>query len=103
MTFGLRQSDVVEIVAVLKRFPKIDGALIFGSRAKGNHQQGSDVDIAVKGEQVTRQDIAAISVLLNEESSTPYFFDVVHYETITDLALREHIDRVGQTLDLSLH
>jgi hypothetical protein len=42
--------------------------------------------------------VAALSFLLNEESATPYFFDVVHFEEISEKALLEHINRVGQSI-----
>jgi len=35
---------------------------------------------------------------LNEETLLPYFFDVVHYESLTEPRLVEHIDRVGKPL-----
>jgi uncharacterized protein len=35
---------------------------------------------------------------LNEESSLPYFFDIVHYEQISEQELTEHIDRVGMLI-----
>ena len=49
-SYGLRPEDVEEIVAVFARFPAVETALIFGSRAKGNYRPGSDVDIALKGQ-----------------------------------------------------
>jgi hypothetical protein len=39
-----------------------------------------------------------LSFLLNEESATPYFFDVVHFEEISEKELLEHINRVGQCI-----
>jgi hypothetical protein len=32
---------------------------------------------------------------LNEEKPLPYFFDVVHDETLNNVPLIEHIDRIG--------
>ena len=33
--------------------------------------------------------------MLNEETTMPYNFDIVNYETITNEELTNHIDRVG--------
>jgi predicted nucleotidyltransferase len=98
MKFGLQQRDLTEIILALKQYAAIEEAIIFGSRAKGNYKKGSDVDIALKGEKLDYQMISALSFYLNEESSLPYFFDVVHFEEISEKRLTEHINRVGRLL-----
>ena len=98
MNHGLRQRDIEEIVQALRRFPEIDEALLFGSRAKGNYKPGSDVDIAIKGRKIKHSCVVDLSFFLNEESLLPYFFDIVHYEGITERELTQHIDRVGKLL-----
>lgn len=50
--FGLTDSDLQSIVDVIKAYPQIDEALIFGSRALNTHKKGSDIDIALKGNRV---------------------------------------------------
>ncbi|WP_230856088.1 nucleotidyltransferase family protein [Virgibacillus dakarensis] len=95
MMNGLLKSDNEFILKALRHFDEIDRAVIFGSRAMGNFKKGSDVDIAVQGEKVTRKTVADLDFLLNEEYPLPYFFDVVHYENIKNDKLVEHIDRVG--------
>lgn len=95
MKFGLRQQDIAEIIDTLKQYPAIEEAIIFGSRAKGNYKKGSDIDIALKGESLEYDMISALSFYLNEESSLPYYFDVVHFEEISEKKLTEHINRVG--------
>jgi len=47
--FGLKTSDLDLIIEILRRYPDVEEALIFGSRAMGNYKPGSDVDIALKG------------------------------------------------------
>ncbi|MEW6606109.1 MAG: hypothetical protein AB1414_01475 [bacterium] len=36
--------------------------------------------------------------MLNEETPLPYFFDVVHYESINNPDLIEHINRMGKII-----
>ncbi|MDR2183708.1 MAG: nucleotidyltransferase domain-containing protein [Clostridiales bacterium] len=48
--FGLPDYVMDEIIKTLRKFPEIKSAKIFGSRAKGNHDRYSDVDIAVFAE-----------------------------------------------------
>lgn len=98
MDFGLRQQDLAEIIQMVQQFSVVEEAIIFGSRAKGNYKKGSDIDIAVKGKGVTHEVVASLSFLLNDESATPYFFDIVHFEEISEKELVEHINRVGQCI-----
>jgi len=94
--FGLKQKHIELITAVMQKFTAIEKALIFGSRAMGNYKKGSDVDIAIMGRDIDYNLTLKISFLLNEETSMPYFFDVIHYGSITNFHLIEHIDRVGK-------
>lgn len=100
MDTGLTEADMNHIRAAIKQFPEIEDAVIFGSRAKGTHKKASDVDLAIKGHAVTPETIQRLSFLLNEELPLPYFFDVIHYESLENQLLVEHIDRVGKSLTL---
>lgn len=95
MEYGLEQQDVHEIIGIPKKYPAVK-AILFGSRAKGTFKPSSGIDIAVVGAVITHETVAAISCLLNEESATPYYFDVVHLEAATEKELIEHVNRVGQ-------
>lgn len=76
--FGLPEKHM--IVKVLDEMKEIEKADIFGSRAMGNYKKGSDVDLAIYGEEVTLDIVNKISIRLNGELPVPYYFDVVHYE-----------------------
>lgn len=96
--FGLQDTDLAYIISVLGDFPEIEKAVIFGSRAKGNYKAGSDVDIAIFGDEISFSTIARLHYRLEEEGPLPYFFDIVDYTHSTHKELREHIDRVGKTI-----
>ena len=93
--FGLSDQQLNLIKETIARFDEIKSAVVFGSRAMGNHKPGSDVDIAVKGENISEKTISALSTLLNEELPLPYFFDVVHYDTLDNETLVQHINEEG--------
>lgn len=93
--FGLLDSDLAEIRSVLRQQPNVEKAWIFGSRAKGNFKNGSDVDLALSGEKLDFQTICSVSYWLNEETNMPYKFDVLDFATINEPALKDHIRRVG--------
>jgi uncharacterized protein len=95
MRFGLKETDIEEIVSELNKFPEIERAKLFGSRAKGNYRAGSDVDIAVFGEQVSFATVAKLHSALEELSKMPYLFDIVDCTHLQDGELKDHINRVG--------
>lgn len=64
--------------------------------AKGNYKLGSDIDIAIWGEEVTFNTGARLHSQLEEESPMSYFFDMVDYTHLKHDQLRDHIDRVGK-------
>ena len=92
---GLLQPDLDIVLSVLGEFPNVKEAIIFGSRAKGNFRNGSDVDIALKGENINLEIVTTISYKLNEETILPYKFDVLDYQNINNSKLTEHINRKG--------
>lgn len=94
MKFGLEQHTIDDIVAILKQYPKIDKATIFGSRAKGNYRPDSDIDIAIKGQDIAYKDVINISVKI-DDLNIGLSVDLLNYHTIKEPALKEHIDRVG--------
>ena len=93
--YGLSDSALEQVTEAIRQFDQIVAVVLFGSRAKGNYKPGSDIDWAVKGDRVSPRIVAQLADCLNEETPLPYFFDVVHYETLDNQALVDHIDRVG--------
>jgi predicted nucleotidyltransferase len=96
--YGLTDSDLEIIRTLLKKYPSVKEAIIFGSRAKGTNRPGSDVDIALKGEEPLTEVILQISTYLNQESLLPYQFDIVDYTASDNEELIHHIDRVGKSI-----
>ncbi|WP_319559813.1 nucleotidyltransferase domain-containing protein [Marispirochaeta sp.] len=95
---GLQDAEVKRILAVFRRNPKIREILLFGSRAKGNYQKGSDIDIALSADGLGIGELLQIKSQL-DDLMLPYKIDVVVYEDIQNRNLREHIDRVGFSME----
>ncbi len=89
--YGLSKKDFTLLQNYLKNLD-IKKAVIFGSRAKGNYKKGSDIDLAVIG------DHKYLNYFLNEETTLPYFFDVINLQEIKNENLKEHIQRVGKVI-----
>ena len=88
---GLNNSELEIIIKILKD-NNVSECIIFGSRAKGTHKKGSDVDLAVSSSE------NKISYILNEETKLPYFFDVINLNSIKNKDLINHIKRVGKII-----
>jgi len=97
MRFGLEEHIITELNEVFEANPKVDKAFIFGSRAKGNYRPDSDIDIAIKGAEITLDDILKMQVAF-EEKGINFKIDLVHYDTIKEKALKEHIERVAMVM-----
>ena len=95
---GLSDTDMKIILDLLQNEKAVEQAIVFGSRAKGNYRNGSDVDIALKGENLDFRTVAHLSYVLNEETPMPYRFDLLNYQTLNNDALKEHINRVGKEI-----
>ena len=94
MSHGLTNTTVAEIHRVLARFPEVEKALLYGSRAKGNFKPGSDVDLTLLGASVTPKILGQIEGEL-DDGQLPYRFDVSIFSQLTQSDLIEHIRRVG--------
>lgn len=90
---GLKPEEILLISEIFRRHPKIDSAILFGSRAKGTHSNRSDVDLAVSGD-ISSLEAEAITSDL-DELPLPYRFEVQALKEIKHRALMEHIKRVG--------
>ena len=58
---------------------------------------GSDIDIALKGVNISLKDLANISARL-DELELPYKFDLIVFDRIQEPNLTDHIQRVGVSL-----
>lgn len=95
--YGLAKADLELITQLIKKNKKVSRIVLFGSRAKNTHLKGSDVDIAISGDDLSLDDLNQLLVDLNE-SRLPYKVDLVNYDTIKNVNLVEHIKRVGIVL-----
>jgi len=91
---GLSEKTVSKIASVLERFPAVEKAVLFGSRAKGVHKRGSDIDLALVGVGLTWRILGTIDDAL-DDLLLPYKFSLIIYNTNTDPAVAAHIRRVG--------
>ncbi len=97
MRFGLDEKTIELINAVFAKYPQVEKAILYGSRAKGNYKKGSDIDLTLIG---TGLNLSMIIKVLNDldDLLLPYTFDVSIYNQIRNGDLIDHIERVGQVI-----
>jgi predicted nucleotidyltransferase len=80
----------------LAHYPQVEQAILYGSRAKGNYKRGSDIDLTLQGG--ADLTLTVLYHIMDEldDLLLPYQIDLSIWHLIDDLALREHIKRVGQ-------
>ncbi|MBU4524604.1 MAG: nucleotidyltransferase domain-containing protein [Desulfomicrobium sp.] len=97
MRFGLPEQTIQEIQGALALYPEVEEAILYGSRAMGTFKPGSDIDLTLIGENLTHNLMLGIMFDL-DDLLLPWMIDLSIFDTIDHPGLREHIDRVGQTL-----
>ncbi len=91
---GLAADTVRQIAAVLARFPEVQEAVLFGSRAKGTHKPGSDIDLSLLGQALDWRVVGKIYDSL-DDLPLPYRFSLILLDSHTDPDVAAHIARVG--------
>ena len=94
----LSDSILNQIRAQVARFPEIEHMAVFGSRALNTAKSGSDIDLCIFGDRVTHDTVSLLKYYLLEETTIPVNIDVVHFESISNTELREHITIYGKDL-----
>lgn len=94
MQWGLKQSTIDQVSKVFSNYSELDQAILYGSRAKGDYKNGSDIDLTLKGEKLNLDIVWKIRNDI-DDLPTPYTFDISFFDDISNKDLIEHINRVG--------
>ncbi len=95
MTYGISEKSYKALMAFLEESEIIERVVLFGSRAMGNYKNGSDIDLAIWGSELTSRKVQRFSAVLNDEMQIPYMIDLLYYDEIHNDALKEHINTHG--------
>ena len=87
------KSVVLEEIKELAKKSGVKKVILFGSRARGNFERASDIDLAVKG-----GDITQFTLDVKEETSTLLDFDVINLEEKLQEKLLDSIRKEGITI-----
>lgn len=97
MNHGLSADTVARLTAVLARFPEVEKAMLYGSRAKGDYRKGSDIDLALFGDGLTEKAMSQIYWAL-DDLLLPYKIDLSLFSALKHPALIDHIRGAGIAL-----
>jgi predicted nucleotidyltransferase len=93
---GLPQQAQDRLLAVLTAQPQVQRIWLFGSRAMGRHQPGSDLDLCLEAPQLSHSDRLRLMYAV-DELCLPWQVDLVlHHELPVEL--EAHVQRVGRSL-----
>jgi len=96
MPYGLSEDTLARIHEVLAAHPEVEKAVLYGSRAKGNFREGSDIDLCLIGAALSLTQQLQIESEL-DDLLLPYKIDLSRFHELDTPALIDHIQRVGVT------
>jgi predicted nucleotidyltransferase len=97
MNCGLSDEVQARLRSVFARFPDVEKAILYGSRAKGSHKPGSDIDLTLHGQGLDGLLLGQIEREL-DDLLLPCRIDLSAFSHISHAGLLDHIARVGQVL-----
>lgn len=89
---GIKPSVTEEIIRLAEKY-HIRKLIVFGSRARGDYKERSDIDLAVSG-----GDIVNFTLDIEEEVWTLLMFDVVDLDAPVQEELLEMIEKEGRVI-----
>jgi len=95
MKHGLSQETKEEVHKILKKYPQVKQAILYGSRARGDYKKGSDVDLTLIGGDDLTRDILYRIMDEHEDSYLPYTFDLSILHKINDADFLGRIQKEG--------
>jgi predicted nucleotidyltransferase len=93
-TFGLAPKSLERLKKLFAKNENIKCVMLYGSRAKGDFKNHSDIDLAVMStlsfDELLRLETEIDDLLLPQE------VDLIRFDSIENTALKEHIERWGK-------
>ncbi len=97
MKYGLSEQTRQKICDVFVRYPQEEEVVLYGSRAKGDYKNGSDIDLTLHGgASLTHSILSKIANDLDDQL-LPYTIDLSIFKNIRNPDMIEQIERIGVT------
>lgn len=93
--YGLSENTINMLKAVFSGHPAVKEVILYGSRAKGNYRNGSDIDLTLIGDRIDTKSLYKVQNDI-DALNLPYKVDLSIYDQIDNPELIDHIKRVGK-------
>lgn len=97
MKYGLSDKTVQKIHSVFTQYPQVEEAMLYGSRARGDYKNGSDIDLTLHGDDTLTHTVLSKIATDIDDLLLPYTIDLSIFTKINDRDLLMEIKRVGMT------
>ena len=95
--FGLKENEIKALRAVFASIPEVEEAVVYGSRARMTNRISSDIDITLKGKDLTYTQLALADDMI-DSLFLPYFVDLSLFSSLKNQALLDNIEADGKLL-----
>lgn len=89
---GIKERTINEIVEYAQKY-EVERVVLFGSRARGDFKQKSDIDLAFYGGDATK-----FTLSVDEDTYTLLEFDIVDMSSCKNKELMDSIKRDGKVI-----
>lgn len=97
MKYGLSEKSIQKIYDVFDRYPEVEEVVLYGSRARDDYKNSSDIDLTLRGgNALTHKILSKIANDLDDQL-LPYTIDLSIYNNLKNQDIINEIDRVGVT------
>jgi predicted nucleotidyltransferase len=92
-----RRALILELAARLAAHPAVERVWLCGSRARGDHFERSDIDLAIEAPGIDRGEWARLHLDLEEDADTLLLIDCVLLDDLPE-SFRRRVHREGRLL-----
>ncbi len=97
MKYGLSEKSLQKICDVFDRYPEVEEIILYGSRARDDYKNGSDIDFTLRGgNALTHKILSKIASDLDDQL-LPYTIDLSIYDNLNNQDIINQIDLEGVT------
>jgi len=93
--YGLLDNEIQNLKALFATIESIDKVVLYGSRARGNHRRGSDIDLALHSSRLSEDELTHLYWAI-DDLDMPYRTEIVHFQKLSNDVFKQRIERDGK-------
>ncbi|SMO94845.1 nucleotidyltransferase domain-containing protein [Gracilimonas mengyeensis] len=95
--YGLKESVWEQIFGCFEKHEAIQEVILYGSRAKGNFKPASDIDLVIRGNDMSERELTKVENEL-DDLLLPWKIDLSLFHHLQNEELIKHIKRGGKSI-----